>query len=186
MPTTRDLSCSYDDVGLNSGDDLAAAVFVRNRGRDVVSCGFQFSRVSGLDFAAKRCSLTIRNGRNARRRGAAVFGSRLNRHTREACVLQFATDECRVVVAVRRACQKARRIVRKNPGERIRHIIRKYILLDAIPYAEQKMSSRLQEAPCFTVAGCAVGERTSRRIGNKRDRRLHFRTAAPARPLGAI
>src|SRR5438105_4202022 len=44
------------------------------------------------------------------------------------------TDQCRIVVAVRHACQKARRIVRKNLCESIRHIIRKYILLEAIPY----------------------------------------------------
>src|SRR5882757_1464341 len=75
------------------------------------------------------------------------LGSRLDHHAGETGVLQLATDQCRIVVAVRRACQKARRIVRKNPCESIRHIIRKYIFLDAIPYVEQKMSSGLQDSP---------------------------------------
>ena len=79
--------------------------------------------------------------------------------TREKpAVLQLATDQGRIVVAVRRACQKARRIVRKNLCESIRHIIRKDVLLDAIPYVEQKMSSGLQDSPCFAVARCAVGK----------------------------
>src|SRR4249919_2816447 len=112
---------------------------VCNRGCGVVGCGLQFSRVSGLDFVAEKSSLTISKGRNARRGGTALFGSRLDHHAGETCVLQLATDQCPIVVAVRRACQKARRIVRKNPGESIRHIIGKYILLDAIPYTEQKM-----------------------------------------------
>ena len=107
--------------------------------------------VSGLDFVAKNSSLTISDGRKARRGCTALFGSRLDHHTGETCVLQFATDQRRIVVAVRRACQKARRIVRKNLCESIRHIIRKYILFDAIPYIEQEMSSRLQDSLCFAI-----------------------------------
>ena len=96
-------------------------------------------------FRCEEEFLTISNGRKARRGCTALFGSRLDHHAGETCVLQLATDQCRIVVAVRRACQKARRIVRKNLCESIRHIIRKYILLDAIPYVEQKMSSGLQD-----------------------------------------
>ena len=33
----------------------------------------------------------------------------------------------------------------------LRHVIRKYIFLDAIPHAEQKMSSGLQDPLCFAV-----------------------------------
>ena len=65
-----------------------------------------------------------------------MFGSCLDNHTGETCLLQLATDQGRIVVTVRRACQKARRIVRKNLCESIRHIIRKNVLLDAIPYVE--------------------------------------------------
>jgi len=48
--------------------------------------------------------------------------------------LQLAADQGRIVVTVRQACQKTRRIVRQNPRERIRHIIGKNVLVDAIPY----------------------------------------------------
>ena len=145
------LDHSHDYVCLNFGSNLAAAMSVCNRGCGVVGCSFQFSRVSGLDFVAKKSSLTISNGRKARRGCTALFGSCLDYHTGEACVLQLATDQGRIVVTVRRACQKARRIVRKNLCESIRHIIRKNVLLDAIPYAEQEMSSGLQDSLCFAV-----------------------------------
>ena len=63
---SRHLDDSHDYVCLNFGSDLAAAMFVRNRGCDVVGCSFQFSRFSGLDFVAKKGSLTIGDGRKAR------------------------------------------------------------------------------------------------------------------------
>ena len=111
---SQHLDDSHDYVCLNFGGNLAAAMFVRNRGCDVVGCSFQFSRFSGLDFVAKKSSLTIGNGRKARRGCAALFGSCLDNHTGKTCLLQLATDQGRIMVAVRRACQKARRIVRKN------------------------------------------------------------------------
>ena len=118
---------------LNFGSNLAAAMPVCNRGFGVVGCGFQFSRVPGLDFVAKKSSLTISDGRKARRGCPALLGFRLDHHMGETRVLKLAADQCCIVVAVRRAGQKARRIVRKNPCESIRHIIRKNVLLDAIP-----------------------------------------------------
>src|SRR5579864_3550918 len=63
---SQHLDDSHDDVCLNFGSNLAAAMFVRNRGCDVVGCRLQFSRFSGLDFVAKQSSLTIGNGRKAR------------------------------------------------------------------------------------------------------------------------
>ena len=63
---SQHLDDSHDYVRLNFGSNLAAAMFVRNRGCDVVGCSFQFSRFSGLDFVAKKSSLTIGNGRKAR------------------------------------------------------------------------------------------------------------------------
>ena len=78
----QQLGHSHDYVCLNFGSNLAVAMSVRNRGCGVVGCGFQFSRVSGLDFVAKKSSLTISTGRKARRGCAALFGSRLDHHTR--------------------------------------------------------------------------------------------------------
>ena len=63
---SQHLGHSHDYVCLNFGSNLAAAMFVRNRGCDVVGCSFQFSRFSGLDFVAKKSSLTLGNGRKAR------------------------------------------------------------------------------------------------------------------------
>ena len=63
---SQHLDDSDDYVCLNFGSNLAAAMFVRNRGYDVVGCSFQFSRFSGLDFVAKKSSVTIGNGRKAR------------------------------------------------------------------------------------------------------------------------
>ena len=63
---SQNLDHSHDYVCLNFGSNLAAAMSVRNRGCDVVGCRFQFSRVSGLDFVAKKSSLTIGDGRKAR------------------------------------------------------------------------------------------------------------------------
>ncbi len=88
----------------------------------------------------------------------ALFCSRLDNHMGETCLLQLATDQGRIVITVRRACQKARRIVRKNLCESIRHIIRKNVLLDAIPYIEQEMASGPKNPPCFAVASYAVGK----------------------------
>src|SRR5262249_46879146 len=148
---SRHLGHSHDYVCLNFGSNLAAAMSVGNRRCGIIGCSFEFSCVSGLDFVAQRSSLTISNGRKARRGCMTLFGSRLDHYTGETCVLQLATDQCRIVVAVRRTCQKARRVVRKNPGESIRHIIGEYILLDAVPYVEQKMSSGLQDSLCFAI-----------------------------------
>jgi hypothetical protein len=61
------LDHSHDYVCLDFGGNLAAAMSVRNCGCGVVGCRLQFSRVSGLDFVAKKRSLTISNGWNARR-----------------------------------------------------------------------------------------------------------------------
>jgi hypothetical protein len=63
---SQHLDDSHDYVCLNFGSNLAAAMFVCNRGGNVVGCSFQFSRFSGIDFVAKKSSLTIGNGRKAR------------------------------------------------------------------------------------------------------------------------
>src|SRR4029450_2677417 len=94
----------------------------------------------------------------ARRGCAALLGSSLNRHAGEACLLQLTTDQRGVVIAVRRACQKAWRIAGKDFRERVRHIIREHVLLDAIPYAEQETSSGLEHPLGLTVAQLPVGE----------------------------
>src|SRR5581483_6166021 len=107
---------------------------------------------------AKKSSLAISHRRNARGGCAALFGSRFDRHIGETCLLQIAAYLRRIVVTVRRARHETRRIVGENPREGIGHVIGKYILLDAIPYVEQKMSSGLQNALCFTIGRRPVGK----------------------------
>jgi hypothetical protein len=58
---SQQLGHSHDYVCLNLGGDLAATMSDGNHGRGVISCRFQFSSVSGLDFVAKKSSLTITN-----------------------------------------------------------------------------------------------------------------------------
>jgi hypothetical protein len=91
------LDPGYDDVCLYFGSNPAAAMSLGNRGGGMVGCSFLLSCVSGFDFLAKRGSLTISNGHKARRGSTALFGSRLNHYTGETCVLQFATDQRRIV-----------------------------------------------------------------------------------------
>src|SRR6476619_8271521 len=94
----------------------------------------------------------------ARRGCAALLGSSLNHYVGEACLLQLTTDQRGVVIAVRRACQKTWRIARKDFRERVRHIVREHVLLNAIPYVEQETPSELEDPLCLTGAQLSVGE----------------------------
>src|SRR5262245_64986921 len=94
----------------------------------------------------------------ARRRCATLLGSSLNHHAGEACLLQLTTDQHGVVIAVRRAYQKAWRIARKDFRERVRHIVREHVLLNAIPYVEQETPSGLEDPLYLTVAQLSVGK----------------------------
>ena len=68
-----DLDDRHDHVRLNFGGNLATAMLVRDCGFGAIGCRLQLSSVSGLDFVAKRGSLTIGHGRNARGGCAALF-----------------------------------------------------------------------------------------------------------------
>src|ERR1035437_1590572 len=95
----------------------------------------------------------------ARRGCAALLGFSLDHHAGEACLFQLTTDQRGVVITVRRACQKAWRIARKDFRERVRHIVREHVLLHTIPYIEQETSSGFEDPLCLTVAQLAVGEK---------------------------
>src|SRR5258707_4736781 len=68
-------------------------------------------------------------------------------------------DQRSVVIAMRRASQKAWWIARKYLRERVGYIVREHIFLDAVPYIKQEMASRLEDPLCLTVARLAVGEK---------------------------
>src|SRR5215475_2259870 len=107
----------------------------------------------------------------ARRGCAALLGSSLYHHAAEACLLQLTTDQRGVVIAVRRACQKAWRIARKDFRERVRHIVREHVLLNAIPYVEQEISSGPEDPLGLTVAQLSVGEEHDARRRERPHRR---------------
>jgi hypothetical protein len=102
-----------------------------------------------FDLVAKKSFVAIGDGRKAWRGCAALFGSRLDRYIREACVLELAADPCGIVVAMRRAGKKERRVVWKHLRESLGDVVREHILLDAIAHAEQKAAMRLQNTLCF-------------------------------------
>src|SRR5712675_354472 len=154
----RQLDSGHNDVGLNFGSNRAISVSVRDHGRGVVGCSFQLVCVSGFDLVAQWGSLTVGNSRMARRGRSALLGSSLDHYAGEACLLQLNTDKRCVVIAVRRGCQKAWRIVRKDFRERVRNLVSKHVLLDAIPNVEQEISSGLEDSLCLTVAQLAVGQ----------------------------
>src|SRR6516225_8748828 len=60
------------------------------------------------------------------------------------------------MVPVRRAWQKARRVIWKDLCERVRHIICEHVFLDAIPYIEQKPPARLEDPLGLAVARLTV------------------------------
>src|SRR6478672_5559783 len=100
---------------LNFGGNLTGAMSVCNRRCGVIRCSLQLSGTSSLDLVAKNGYLAIGNGRDAGRGRTALLGSRLDSDPGEACALQLATNQHLVMVAMRRADQKARRIGRKDP-----------------------------------------------------------------------
>ncbi len=57
---------SHDDMCLNFGGNLAMTMFGGDRGCGIVGSSFEFSCFSGLDFVAKKRSLTIGDGRKTR------------------------------------------------------------------------------------------------------------------------
>jgi hypothetical protein len=99
---------------------LAASMSVRNLGRGVVGCGLQLVSVSGFDLVAEGSSLAVGNSRMARGGCAALIGSSLDYHARKACLLQLTMAQRGVVIAMRRASQKAWWIARKYLRERVR------------------------------------------------------------------
>ena len=111
-----------------------------------------------FDLVAQRSSLAVGNSRMTRRGCATLLRSGFDRHAGKACLLQLTTDQGSVVIAVGRACQKAGRIIRKDFRERVRHIVREHVLLDAIPYVEQETSAGLENPFRLAVTRLPIGE----------------------------
>src|SRR5262245_37318119 len=78
-----------------------------------ICCFLKAACTSRFDLTAERCSLTIAYRRLARRIGAAAASDRLELELWKPSLLQLLLDRFFVVVAVWRASQEHRRILRK-------------------------------------------------------------------------
>ena len=113
---------------------------------------------SGHDLVAKQRPLAVGHRRNARRLCTAFFRPRRDHDTRESRLLKFAADQRRIVVAVWRSRQESGRIGRKQLGERLGHLIGKFVFLDAVPDVEKVPPTGLQHPPRFAIGRDTVGE----------------------------
>ena len=90
---------------------------------------------------------------------AALLTARLDRDVRKAGPFQLVTDQSHVMVAMGRPGQEARRTTWKHLGERVRDIVRKYVLLDAIPDVEHEAATGFEDSLCLPISAYAVGEK---------------------------
>src|SRR5581483_7907188 len=92
-----------------------------------------------LDLVSERRALTISNRRNVRRRGAAPCRDRVYLSDGgESAGPHIAPDRLALVMTVRRARQKSRRIGGEARLHGSRDDIGELVLFDAIPYAEDE------------------------------------------------
>src|SRR5438132_11680548 len=120
-----------DDMSLN----LAVHGAVPEPPRDGLRCGVgRFAEPGGvpcLDLVAQRRSLAIGNGGNPRGlRPAALRESDDLGRRLESALRKVSRNRCTLVIAVRRARKKARRILRKNSFHRDRDKVTKIVRLD--------------------------------------------------------
>ncbi len=108
--------------------------------------GFEARRVERLDFVSQRPSLTVGDGRIARRRSPADVVPRLDRDRREARRRQRFANLSHIVIAMRGAGQEARRILRIAFGERLGHPIGELVFGDLVPYIEKEAAAGLHNA----------------------------------------
>lgn len=104
-------------------------------------------------------AVPVGNGNLACRRHAALLGARVDRYTGEARFLQLTADQRGVVMTMRRARQKTRRVLRKDFRERVRHVVGEHVVLDPVPDAEQITSAGLEHPPRLAVDRLLVGKK---------------------------
>src|SRR4051794_34099773 len=90
------------------------AMAARDRLRRAVRGELKRARITRLDFVAQRGSLA-KGGRGiACRARATHLPARLDLDVGEPCAAYFLANQCEVVIAMRRAGEEARRVVRKE------------------------------------------------------------------------
>ena len=109
---------SANHKGPDASFDRAVAKAARQRRSRLCRRMFEAGSIARLDFIAQRRTFAETDGRIARRRRFAFLVHRVDRYLRKARGAQLPPDLLYIVVAVRGARQKARRIRRERapPG----------------------------------------------------------------------
>ncbi len=114
--------------------------------------------IAQQDFIAQRRALAIGDGRLQRRWRGAFVGDGFDVEICKPGAAQIGGNVQRVVIAVRRAGQKARRVVGKAVGGGPGGEIGEDIILDPVPDVEDKSSPGSENAPRLAIALNPVGE----------------------------
>ncbi|MNS96812.1 hypothetical protein D3C72_1311280 [compost metagenome] len=114
--------------------------------------------VARLDLVAQRRALAVGHRHLACRGRVAQLLVRLDLDVGEPRAAQVVADLCDVVVAVRRAREKARRVVREHGGDGAGDVVGEGVVFDAVPDAEHEAPAGFQHATRLAVAGNSVRE----------------------------
>ena len=123
---------------LNFGGDGVVTVGLRERFRGGCCHAFQAGSIPRLDFVAERRALAIGDSWVAGARRDAASCYRIDLDCRKAGGAQIGLDRIYVMIPVRRPCQKAGRIGRKNIAHRLGYDPGKVVIIYAIPDVEKK------------------------------------------------
>ena len=96
------------------------------------------------------------------------MGNSFDVDAREPGGRKLGADSLDVVIAVRRAREKIRRVVGEQRRDGLGHDIGEFVLLDAVPDVEHKPPARPQDAQRLAVSRRPCRGRTSRRTGRPR------------------
>src|SRR5262249_40869431 len=105
-----------------------------------------------LDLISQWGTLTVGDRRIAGRWCLASSIHGVHRYIRKSCSVQVGANFIGIVVAMRGARQKTRRIIRKNRRQRTRDGVGKIVFGNPIPYIKNKITTGLQNTPRLLVA----------------------------------
>ena len=80
----------------------------------------------------------------------------MKRHVAKARCVDLVANNVLVAIAVGRSSQESRWVAWKKLSESFRNHVRKLIIRDSIPHAEDEMPTWLQNAMCFTICSFLV------------------------------
>src|SRR5438128_997759 len=98
-----------------------------------VGRGSEAILIPRFDFVPQRRPLAEADGRITMRRRSAAPLDGVDLDMGKAGCLEIVPNPRDIVIAVRRSRQEARRIVRENTRQGLRHDMGKFVLLDTVP-----------------------------------------------------